>query len=278
MLSEDDLAEMADSILSDGQDYPITLDHTGRVVDGRNRLVACSIAGVEPVFAQRAFESEQAIGDFIYRQNSIRRSDSPSQKIMAFALIYPEPYSGPRKSKGEKSEQNVLILTTRLAHARKIVKAQGSEVQSIAGIAVSLVDEVRRNKMSIEEALKQLNGVEAGEAAYAERLQILHTRAPDLAELVVSGKLAYDDAIKLYDMREVERTTAINAGKKAAKQGLIDFESAVTAILTAIATIEQGPPSIGVTTTGIISEDMMQRALQAMDSLHEAFERTQGKG
>jgi ParB-like chromosome segregation protein Spo0J len=48
MLADDELDELAVDIKERG--LPIVLDSEGMILDGRNRLAACEIAGVEPDF------------------------------------------------------------------------------------------------------------------------------------------------------------------------------------------------------------------------------------
>ena len=50
MLPEPDLRRLAADIKKNGLQFPIVLDPAGLVLDGRNRLAACKIAGVEPDF------------------------------------------------------------------------------------------------------------------------------------------------------------------------------------------------------------------------------------
>lgn len=50
MLADDELAELADDIKQRGLLQPVVLDEDGRVLDGRNRLAACELAGVDPDF------------------------------------------------------------------------------------------------------------------------------------------------------------------------------------------------------------------------------------
>lgn len=51
MMSEKELGELADDIAANGLIEPVVLYH-GEVLDGRNRLAACELAGVEPHFAE----------------------------------------------------------------------------------------------------------------------------------------------------------------------------------------------------------------------------------
>jgi ParB-like chromosome segregation protein Spo0J len=50
MLAADELAELSADINERGLLQPVVLDVSGRVLDGRNRLAACALAGVEPEF------------------------------------------------------------------------------------------------------------------------------------------------------------------------------------------------------------------------------------
>jgi hypothetical protein len=51
MLADDELEELAADIKANGLRFPIIRDKAGKtLIDGRNRLVACEIAGVKPDF------------------------------------------------------------------------------------------------------------------------------------------------------------------------------------------------------------------------------------
>jgi ParB-like chromosome segregation protein Spo0J len=50
MMPPDELADLAEDIRASGLIHPIVIDGDGVLIDGRNRLRACEIAGVEPSF------------------------------------------------------------------------------------------------------------------------------------------------------------------------------------------------------------------------------------
>ena len=86
MLTDDELAALADSITSDGQQDSITLTPDGVLVDGRNRLAACELAGVDPRFENDpTLTDDTAIAAFINRKNAQRRNVLTGQKAMSVA-------------------------------------------------------------------------------------------------------------------------------------------------------------------------------------------------
>jgi hypothetical protein len=62
MLSDEALADLAEDIKANGQRVPILLDQEGRLLDGRNRLKACELAGVEPKAERLTNGADQAGG------------------------------------------------------------------------------------------------------------------------------------------------------------------------------------------------------------------------
>jgi hypothetical protein len=77
MMSDAELAELADDIRENGLREAIWT-YDGKVVDGRNRLKACQIAGVEPKF--REWKGDGSLVKFIVSLNSHRRHLSPGQR------------------------------------------------------------------------------------------------------------------------------------------------------------------------------------------------------
>jgi len=83
LYSEDKLKLLSESIRKHGLDNPIIL-FEGKILDGRNRYLACLLAKVEPVFEE--YDGNDPIR-FVIRQNIIRRHLSTSQRIAAATLI-----------------------------------------------------------------------------------------------------------------------------------------------------------------------------------------------
>ena len=76
MMTEAELDNLAGSIQRRGLLYPIVL-YEGKVLDGRNRLLACEKAGVEPMFTE--YRGDHPLEDVI-AWNADRRDLSTSQR------------------------------------------------------------------------------------------------------------------------------------------------------------------------------------------------------
>lgn len=77
MMLRDRLEELAHDIADNGQREPIWVDVDGNLIDGRNRLQACGIAGIEPTFA--IYEGDD-IEAFIISKNEHRRDLAPAER------------------------------------------------------------------------------------------------------------------------------------------------------------------------------------------------------
>ena len=111
MLSADDMQELADDIKQNGLVHPIVTaveDGIEYLIDGRNRLAACEMAGVVPEF--RSFEGD--INAFINSVNNLRRELTKGQKAMAYAVMFPDAYdkSFPAGNKSLSPSDQVDII------------------------------------------------------------------------------------------------------------------------------------------------------------------------
>lgn len=79
MLDDSEIKEMAADIKSNGLLNPIVL-LKGAVLDGRNRLKACEIAGIKPRFTQYTGSIDPVF--WVISQNCVRRNLTPSQRAI----------------------------------------------------------------------------------------------------------------------------------------------------------------------------------------------------
>jgi hypothetical protein len=122
MLADDELEELAADIKANGLRFPIVRDKEGKtLIDGRNRLKACEIAGVKPAF--RNLDGEDPV-DFIISANLARRNLNKGQQAIVLARIFPEPEMGGRGKKAEatKAAETAGFSDRRLREAREIAR------------------------------------------------------------------------------------------------------------------------------------------------------------
>lgn len=84
---EDELQAMADDIREHGQKIAIRRLPDGRVFDGRNRELACRIAGVEPQYRDEEFTEEEVLA-FVRSTNLHRRDLDKSQRAAVAAELH----------------------------------------------------------------------------------------------------------------------------------------------------------------------------------------------
>lgn len=85
IMGVEELAALAEDIRVNGQRVPIIRDGEGRIVDGRNRLAACELAGVEPVYTD--LNGADPL-DTSISMNVKRRNLTAGQRAIAAAESY----------------------------------------------------------------------------------------------------------------------------------------------------------------------------------------------
>jgi ParB-like chromosome segregation protein Spo0J len=94
-MSSSELQDLADDIKTNGLAVAIMRSSDGTILDGRNRLAACEIAGVEPRFEKYAGDNPVA---FIISANLRRRHLNESQRALVAAKIARLAHGGDRRS------------------------------------------------------------------------------------------------------------------------------------------------------------------------------------
>ena len=69
-MNDQELRALADNIKARGLDHDLVL-HEGKILDGRNRHLACEIAGVEPTFVE--WQGKGSPLEWVVGENLLRR-------------------------------------------------------------------------------------------------------------------------------------------------------------------------------------------------------------
>lgn len=244
MLSDEELEVLAEDIRENGQQVPCVLDSKGRLLDGRNRLKACEIAGVEPRF--ETYDGDPAA--YVISANVNRRHLSAGQRAMAKALIEPEAKRGGARTKGASSETLLEFSKMRLSQARKVLRFNRDLAQKVMLGAVSL-----------DEALKQAQAAETQANSIDGKWEKLRKEALDLSELVSEERLTLEEALRALGERERHKRDALQSAVEAVTR-LCNLPSDITTI------------AIGVRYGKMDLLDD-ERTVQAVRDGYEAFER-----
>ena len=191
-LSDDELHDLADDIAVNGLRNPIVL-WQGKILDGRNRYLACKIAEVEPRFTE--FEGDDPIG-WVISQNLQRRHLTASQKaVVALDLL-------PMLEKEAKQRQR-----------------RSNEYRGNGRLAKNYAD--RNGKGKAAEAAAKIVGASS---RYVEMVKSVKQKAPELLDQIRDG-LSVSEAVKLAALPKRERQRALRAGAngEASKQGSSKF-------------------------------------------------------
>jgi ParB-like chromosome segregation protein Spo0J len=191
LLADDELRELADDIRAHGLHEPVWLwnevDHCLWLLDGRNRVRACQMAGVQP--ATRFYAGDDPIG-FSISANVKRRHLTPGQLAD-------------------------LALDVEAMYAAEAKQRQGERTDLIAQDFVADRPQSNPEERKSRERAARAVGAKGRNVSKAKRLR---QKAPDLAERVKDGTLAIDRADRIQRDREAEQRRIEQARAEAAAQ------------------------------------------------------------
>ena len=224
MMTQDELQELADDIATNGQLFPIMMDHGGKVlVDGRNRLEACKIAKVPPRF-DRLADNEAPLA-YIVSVNLQRRNLTKGQQAMALAMMYPEAESGGR---GKKSAARNLAETANFSYRRL------NEARLVLHHSRSLAEAVVKGVTPLDDALGAIRQEQQYQQSDEAKLARLQKAAPDLAEQVKEERLKINEAIAALQVREQELSRICEDARRAAQDIVGQFCGSALAIIQGV--------------------------------------------
>ena len=223
MMSEDELAELAADIKENGLIYPIMKDREGQVIDGRNRLAACKLAGVDPTF--QTLDGQNPLA-YIVSANLERRNLTKGQQAMVLAMIYPEPGKGGRGKKNPSIIEG--IHGGRLSVARSVFKYSEELAQAVLKGTIPLEEAMR----TVQQEKQKATGIEA-------QIARIRKAAPDLADQVADQTLTLGEALAAWNEREAAKQRVRDSGK-AGLIALKEFPGWIASIASAMELGEKG--------------------------------------
>jgi hypothetical protein len=220
MMTSEELEELARDIAANGLVHPLVVDADGQLIDGRNRLEACKIAGVKARFEQLNGRDPLA---YIVSANLNRRNLTKGQQAMALAMIYPEPERGRgKKDDAKKKAESASFSYRRVKEARLILRQSRDLAESVIKGANSLDAAL----VQVEELRQQASSTEA-------KLARLQSAAPDLAARVADENITLDEGLAIHNQREADLRRIREVGRHAAEH-IFGFAGQVSEILSAI--------------------------------------------
>jgi hypothetical protein len=171
-MTAEELQALAEDIRIKGLLHAIVL-YQGKILDGRNRYLACPIAGVKPRFVE--WDGKGSPLEWVISENMIRRHLTSSQRAVLAVDLLPlleqEAHERKRLSpgRGKNTRKNLRMFSE-----------NGESRQIAANI-------VRTN------------------SAYVQMVKTIRNQAPELIEKIRSGILKVPDATRLARLPTAER-------------------------------------------------------------------------
>ena len=133
----------------------------GKILDGRNRYLACERAGIEPRFA--AFQNGLSPVAYVLSKNAGRRHLSESQRAMVAAKLATGKHGGDRRSENQETNMS-------LENAASLLNVSAMSIKNAKFILkhdAELAEAVANGEVTVCGAMAQLKKVELQAEAMA---------------------------------------------------------------------------------------------------------------
>lgn len=168
LLPEAELKELAEDIKAKGLIYPVILCDKA-VLDGRNRLLACERAGVEPYFKNyEAKNSKHSPTEYVLALNSKRRQLTIGQKAAIAAGSLPM-LEAEAKERRKATEGRPSKLEAKLPQDKGREPQSRDKAAKLMGVSPRYVSDAKKIKAKSSEVFQQVaNGEKTLSAAKKE--------------------------------------------------------------------------------------------------------------
>lgn len=185
LLNDAELRSLADDIAAKGLLYPIWRHADGRIIDGRNRWLACRMVSPEFVCPSNTYTGEDGreLVEFVVSMNDKRRHMNEGQRAMVADKIANLPAHRPTADKSANLPTSQPVAVSQ-PEAAALLKVSERTVRDARVVRTKGVPELVR-------------AVEQGEVAVNTAALIARDAAPaEQQKLVASGKKAMTEAAK----------------------------------------------------------------------------------
>jgi hypothetical protein len=240
MMSDRELTDLTDDIREHGLREPIWLHRDGRIVDGRNRYLACREVGAKP--ETRTFSGDDAdLVEFVVSLNLHRRHLNESQRAMVAARIanmrqgertdLPPSANLPKVSQSVAAQQ-LQVSDRSVRDAKKVQECGGPELAQavdfgqVAVSAAALVADAVRDRVvgmppeRVREIVREVAAETRTEVAEARRQQQATAELNAIAEQIDPDKFRDDLGVEVTwpIIRALEKLVGLpSAGEVAAQ-------------------------------------------------------------
>ena len=207
-LNETDVSALAEDIKTNGQIAPIKMLKDGRIIDGRNRWMACQKAGVEPLIDVINPDGEEVTDEKLFALatscNSMRRDLTTSERAVASAVawkrLFPEGAPEGAAAHRNKSKGGLVTFEDFASQSFKVGKSYAKQALAIANYSPELLEAA---KESLDGAYKTYQSEKLKREDDKRNRQLLVDH-PDLKERVANGNLSAEEAITIARKRDAE--------------------------------------------------------------------------
>ena len=197
LMRKEEFNELKNDISENGLREPIWLDKDGKIIEGKNRYLACRDLGVPPKY--RTFDGEGSLLDFVISMNLKRRHLTQGQRAFIAVKI------ADHLTKEAKERQREAGKLYGKNHPKNLPLAKhvGSpDTQEVSQIIEQPLEKPNPNENKAAQKAAKLAGTNRQYVINAMRIE---KKAHDVAEFVMSGKIDIPDALRISELSEALR-------------------------------------------------------------------------
>jgi len=252
MLTGPDLQALAEDIKANGLLHPIVLDQDGVLLDGRNRLAACRLAGVEPRYATVQVDNPIR---FIIAENVNRRHMTKGALAMVMTQAVQGEAAPPPLTQALVAKL-VGVSLTYIEYARAVYQHAPELVQPVI------------DGGSLEQAYAIAMANKQRQEDEQQALARLKRKYPDLHERVVGGTLGLQAAIEVSKQVDeyAKRRKTLAALQEEVTLAEEELESGLDASLDEVMADIQSRGLARPTNGHLTAGDVMDEVVAAVDT------------